>query len=345
MPTRVTIAQLAQELGAQLIPGEAADGATALSGVGPIAAAGPGLLTFVANEEFAAHLVTTAASAVVVRVASAVPLRAAQLVHANPYWVFAKAAQRLHPPATAKAGISPHAQVDPSATVDPSAEVHPFVTIGPRAKVGPRVILYPGVFIGAGAEVGADTVVRANAVIEYGVRVGARVLIHAAAVIGADGFGFAPGSDGLAKIPQIGAVAIGDDVEIGAVSSVDRGAMEDTVIGRGSKLDSHVHVGHGAVVGESCVLCGLSGLAGSARLGKGVMIGGHAAVDNRVEIADGVQVGALSGVTKDLPERGVYLGFPAIPAGEWRRQIARVRRLEALEARVKALEAALAAGV
>jgi UDP-3-O-[3-hydroxymyristoyl] glucosamine N-acyltransferase len=338
--SRLTVAELARRLGATLVAG-AGTGSQAVTGVAPIAQAKAGDLTFVASPDFARHVATTAATAVLLK--EAVPgLKAAQLVHRNPYFAFAKAAQLFHPPRHESPGHSPKAHVEPGAVVAPSATLYPFAYVGARARIGERAVLYPGVYVGADAVIGEGTVLRANVVVENGVTVGSRVLVHGGAVLGADGFGFAPGEGELAKIPQIGKVVIADDVEIGGLTTVDRGALEDTRVGRGTKLDSHVHIGHGAVLGERCMMCGQSGLAGSAKLGDGVIVGGGAAVDNRCELAPGVVVGAVSAVTKDLPDPGVYLGFPAMPAGEFRRMTARMRRLGELEDRVKALEAALA---
>ena len=337
------LSELARYLGAELIPPpSAADGWDLdVRGVEPIATARAGSVTFITSEDFAQFLGTTAASAVIV--AKPRPeVKGAQLVHKNPYWAFARTAQVFYPPKKEVAGLAPTAHIDPAAEVDATATVYPFAYVSAGAKLGPRVVLYPGVYVGEGAVIGADTVVKANVVIEAGVRVGKRVLIHAGTVLGADGFGFAPGADGHAKIPQIGGVVINDDVEIGALSTVDRGALEDTVVGRGTKMDDHTHLAHGTSTGEHCIMCAYAALAGSSHLGNWVVIGGHTGVTNKVRLADRVQVGACSGVTKDLDEEGVYIGFPAQPAGEWRRHIARARRFSALEDRIKALETTIA---
>jgi UDP-3-O-[3-hydroxymyristoyl] glucosamine N-acyltransferase len=237
------------------------------------------------------------------------------------------------------------AYVAPDAVVDPTATVLPFAAVMSGAKIGARSVLYPGVYVGRGASVGNDTELRAHVVVEAFVEVGDRVLVHGGTVLGADGFGFAPGPKGLEKIPQTGRVIIGHDVEVGALCTVDRGALEDTVVGSGTKLDSHVHVGHGVTIGQHSILCAFVGIAGSAHIGSGVVLGGHVGVSNKVRIADGIQVGAMAGVTKDLAEKGTYMGFPAGPAGEWRRQIAGARRMPEriaeLEKKIRELEKAL----
>jgi UDP-3-O-[3-hydroxymyristoyl] glucosamine N-acyltransferase len=219
--------------------------------------------------------------------------------------------------------------------------IYPYVYIGERTVVKEGSVLYPGVYIGDDCVIGKQTVLRANVVCEDHVTIGDQVLIHAGSVIGADGFGFAPGRGGIAKIPQVGGVRIGSQVEIGGLTTVDRGALEDTEIGNDTKLDSHVHVGHGAKIGDHSMLCAFSGIAGSARLGNWVVTGGHSAVNNRVELCDGGQVGAMSALTKSVHEKGAYIGFPAVPQHEWRRQMARQRRLGDLEDKVKALAARL----
>lgn len=334
------LAEIARQIGAEVyLPAGLSTDVLEL-GIGriaPIARATAGDLTFVTHAAFAAHMATTEATAIIVAERSPTCPKP-QLIHKNPYWAYAKTAQLLFKPEKHAPGVSPLAVVAPDASVDPTASLLPFAYVGPGAKVGARTVLYPGVYVGPRAVIGDDAELRAHVVVEAEVKVGSRVLIHAGTVLGADGFGFAPGPRGLEKIPQTGSVVIGDDVELGALCTVDRGALEDTVVGQGSKLDSHVHVGHGATVGQHTVLCAFVGVAGSAEIGSGCMLGGHVGVSNKVKIADGVQVGAMAGVTKDLTEKGTYMGFPAGPAAEWRRQIVVSRRLPELEKRVRDLE-------
>lgn len=335
------LGELAKRLGAELVGGSAD---TEIKMVAPIATARAGEVTFLVNAEYEKHLATTGASAVIVGKRLDSASRLAQLVHKNPYWAFAKTAQVFFPAKPERPGVSELASVDPSARIDASATVYPFAYVGARAKIGPRSVIYPGVYLGEDVEIGEDTVLRANVVVEPRIRIGNRVLIHGGSVLGGDGFGFAPGDDGLAKIPQVGGVVIADDVEIGGLCTVDRGALENTVVGYGTKLDSHVHIGHGATLGKHCMMCGQSGLAGSAKLGDKVVVGGNTGISNRVVIADGVQVGACSGVTKSIPDAGTtHIGFPAGPQKDWQRGIVYVRRIPDLEKRIKELEDRLSA--
>ena len=338
------LSELARAIGADVfIPGHVtpADADPIIARIAPIMGAQAGDITFLSNAAFVEHMMTTKATAIIV--AQRHPECAKlQLVHPNPYLAYAKTAQLFYKPETYPAGVSPEAHVAPEATVHPTATVLPYAYVAKGARIGARTVLHPGVYVGPHALVGDDVELRAHVVVEAHVKVGSRVLVHAGTVIGADGFGFAPSPTGLEKIPQSGSVVIGNDVEVGALCTIDRGALEDTVVGNGSKLDSHVHVGHGVTVGQHSVLCAFVGIAGSAEIGNGVVLGGHTGVSNKVKIADGVQVGAMSGVTKDLTEKGIYMGFPAGPAGEWRRQIAGARRQGDLEKRVRELEKKLA---
>ncbi len=335
------LSELALHVKAELYNGAGAD-KLEIKTVAPISTAGAGELTFLTNAEYEKHLTTTKASAVIV--GKRYPdLKLPQLVHKNPYWAFAKLAQLFFPAKAEKPGISPLASVDSTASVAATATIYPFAYVGPRVKIHRHVVIYPGVYLAEDVEIGDDTVLRANVVVESGIKIGARCLIHGGSVLGGDGFGFAPGEADLAKIPQVGSVVIADDVEIGGLCTVDRGALENTVVGKGTKLDSHVHIGHGASLGESCMMCGQSGLAGSAKLGNRVVVGGNTGISNRVVIADGVQVGACSGVTKSIPEAGTtHIGFPAGPQKEWQRQLVYLRRMPEIEARIKALEAKIA---
>ncbi len=311
--------------------------------VAPISGAKAGDLTFLVNAEYEKHLATTGATAVIVGKRYDAAAHLTQLVHKNPYYAFAKASQVFFPPKAETPGVSAKAHVEKSAEIAKSATVYPFAYVGAGVKIGERAVVYPGCYLGENVQIGDDSVLRANVVVEPGIRIGRRVLIHGGTVLGADGFGFAPGEKDLAKIPQIGAVEIQDDVEIGGLCTVDRGALENTVVGEGTKLDSHVHIGHGASLGKWCMICGQAGLAGSARLGNRVVVGGGSAISNRVVIADNVQVGACSGVTKSIPDAGTtHVGFPAGPQKEWQRSIVYVRRLPELEKKLKDLEAKLA---
>jgi UDP-3-O-[3-hydroxymyristoyl] glucosamine N-acyltransferase len=332
-----TLADIAAFIGAELVPSDRASGSTVIKGIAPIAAAKSSDVTFLADQAYAPHLATTAAAAVIVAT-RADDCRAAQLVHKNPYFAFAKTAQMFHGPAKGNGVISDKASVAKTAKLGQGVTIHPFAVVSDDAVIGDRAEIFPGAYVGRGAVIGPDTVLRANAVLEYGCKLGARVLVHAGAVIGADGFGFAPGDTEIAKIPQVGAVVVGDDVEIGPNTTIDRGAMHDTVIGNDTKLDSHVHVAHNVKIGAHTMMCGMSAIAGSATLGDWVIIGGNSCVDGRTDIGDRITLGGLSAFTRDIKEPGIYAGFPAEPIREWKKQIVHARNLPKLVERVKELE-------
>jgi UDP-3-O-[3-hydroxymyristoyl] glucosamine N-acyltransferase len=261
-----------------------------------------------------------------------------QLVHPEPYWAFAKTAQMFVQEDYGTPFISDQAYISEDAVLGENCVVHPRVHIMAGAKIGAGCVFFPGVYVGKDVEIGEGTVLRANVVIETHSVIGDRCLIHAGSVIGADGFGFAPGREGNAKIPQTAGVKIGNDVEMGANCTIDRGALEDTVIGDGSKFDSQVHVAHGCSVGAHSMICGQSAMGGSSKLGERCIIGGGSSVKDHVEHGDGVILGGHSASTKDIPKSGVYIGFPAQPQEEWRKVTAYIRSLPRLVERLKKLE-------
>jgi UDP-3-O-[3-hydroxymyristoyl] glucosamine N-acyltransferase len=229
--------------------------------------------------------------------------------------------------------VHPDADVAPDAAVGPQALVEAGVTIGSRASVG------PGCVVMRGASIGPDSRLVARVTLYPGVVLGSRCTVHAGAVIGADGFGFAPDRDGYVKVPQVGGVRIGDDVDIGANTTIDRGAIEDTVIEDGVKLDNLVQIGHNVHIGAHTVLAGCVGISGSTTIGKRCMIGGASGTVGHIELGDDVLVTGMTMVTRSLKEPGIYsAGWPAVPAAEWRKTVARVRRLPSLERRLAVLE-------
>jgi len=297
-----TLGELAVRFGLEL----AGDPATQVTGVATLASAGPGSLAFLANPRYRRLLPATRAAAVVLDADAAADCPVAALVTANPYAAFARIAQLLHPQP---------------------------VVIGPRALVG------PGSIVMRGAQIGADTRLIARVTVYPGVRIGLRGVLHAGAVLGADGFGFARDRDGYVKVPQLGGLRIGDDVEIGANTTVDRGAIEDTIIEDGVKLDNLVQVGHNVRIGAHTVVAGCVGISGSTVIGRRCMIGGAVGIVGHLEIGDDVVVTGYSMVTHSLQGPGVYSsGMPAVPADEWRKAVARLRRLEGTERRLAALE-------
>jgi UDP-3-O-[3-hydroxymyristoyl] glucosamine N-acyltransferase len=330
-----TLGELAVRFGLEL----AGDPALEVGSVATLQAAGPGSVAFLANPRYRRHLAATRATAVVLDAGSAAGCPVAALVGANPYAAFARIAQLLHPAPAVAGGIHPSAIVDPSATVAADAAVGPRAVVEAGATVGARALVGPGCVLMKDAHVGADTRLLAQVTLYPGTVIGERCLVHAGAVIGADGFGFAPDRDGYVKVPQVGGVRIGDDVEIGANTTIDRGTIEDTVIGDGVKLDNQVQVGHNVRIGAHTVVAGCAGISGSTVIGRRCMIGGAVGLAGHLELGDEVVVTGFSLVTRSLPGPGVYSsGMPAIPAGDWRHAVARLRRLPSLERRLAALE-------
>ena len=310
-----------------------------LSSVASLREAGPGALSFLANPRYRRFLGTTRASAVVLDAATVADCPTAALITSNPYAAFARIAQLLYPTAAVTPGIHPTASIDPAAEVAADACIAAQAVVEAGAVIGARVLVGPASIVMAGARVGADTRLTSRVTLYPGVVVGERCVLHGGAVIGADGFGFAPDRDGYVKVPQVGSVRIGDDVEIGANTTVDRGAMEDTVIGEGVKLDNLVQVGHNVRIGAHTVVAGCVGISGSTSIGKRCMIGGAVGIVGHLDIGDDVAVSGFSMVTRSLQGPGMYSsGMPAVPADDWRRTVARLRRLEQLERRVARLE-------
>ncbi len=330
-----TLGELAIRFGLEL----AGDPGTQVSGVATLAAAGPGTVAFLANPRYRRYLQATRASAVVLDAAAAADCPVAALIAANPYAAFARIAQVLHPEPAVEAGIHPSAVIAAGASVAPDAAVGAQAVIETGVVIGPRALVGPGCVVMRGARVGADTRLVARVTVYPGVQIGARGVLHAGAVLGADGFGFAPDRDGFVKVPQVGNLQVGDDVEIGANTTVDRGAIDDTVIEDGVKLDNLVQVGHNVRIGAHTVVAGCVGISGSAVIGRRCMIGGAVGIVGHLEIGDDVVVTGYSMVTHSLKGPGTYSsGMPAVPTAEWRKAVARLRRLAGMERRLAALE-------
>lgn len=310
-------------------------GALTFTGVAPLSLATPETLSFLTNEKYLDEATASRAGGVLCAAGMAASLegkfKGRVYVCAEPYVVFARVAQVFFKPVHPFSGQSAQASVDTSARVDPSATVFPFVFIGPGAVVGPRTVLYSGTFVGAASELGADCIVYPNAVVREGCRLGDRCIVNAGAVIGGDGFGFAPSGMENVKIPQVGGVRMGDDVEVGSNASIDRGAMADTEIGAQTKIDSLVQIGHNVVVGKACFLAGQTGIAGSSKIGNRVTLAGQVGVVGHIEIGDFVTVLAKSGVSKSLPEKGYYNGVPCKPNRDYLRELATLNRMLAKE--------------
>ncbi len=331
-----------QELASRFELDAIGDGATAIHGVCALSPGEPGKLAFVSDVRYRAAMATTLAAAVVVGKRDAPHLTTPGLLARDPYLAFARIARLFDPSRQFTPGI------------DPTAVIAADAVIGAGSRIEARVVIEAGAVIGAGSRIGCGSVVRAGAVlgegarleaaviIGEGVRIGARVLIQPGAVIGSRGFGNARGPDGRwEEVPQLGGVLIGDDVEIGANTTIDRGALGDTVIENGVKLDNQIQIAHNCHIGEHTAIAACTGIAGSTRIGKRCMIGGAAGIGGHLIICDDVMLHGLAMVTGHITEPGVYgSGLPLAPAGEWRKTVARVRRLDKLDARIKRLEAA-----
>ena len=315
------LAELAQRTGARL----EGDGEVLIHRVAPLQEAGAGDITFLTNPKLRAEVAATRASAIILAPLHADLSSAPRLIHDNPYACFARVAQILDPYAPQAAGV------------------HPTASVAPSARLGEGVSIGAQVAIGEDVEIGAGSVIHPNVTIYPRVRIGARVIIHAGAVIGADGFGFANESGRWVKIPQTGGVSIADDVEIGAGTTIDRGALADTVIEEGVKLDNQIQVGHNVRIGAHTAIAGCVGIAGSADIGRYCTIAGAAKILGHLKIADRVNISVDTLVTKSILEPGTYSGsFPNAPHREYLKTAALVRNLSRMEERIRALEKRLA---
>ena len=316
------LGQIVGALGGTL---ELADSDTEISRIAPLDSAGAGDLSFLSNPRYQQQLAASKAACVIVAPAmrDAAMQRGACIVAPDPYVYFARATQlwkRLHESA-------PLSGVHPSAVVDPQAQIDPTAYVGPLCVVE------------RGARIGAHSVLKSRVTVGENCIVGARCLLHAGVVLGSDGFGFAPERGTWVKIEQLGAVRIGDDVEIGANTCVDRGALDDTVIENGVKLDNLVQIGHNVHVGQHVAMAGCVGVAGSARIGAHCTVGGGAIVLGHLQLAENVHISAATVVTRSLNKPGVYTGmFPVDENNKWEKNAATLKQLHSLRERIKALE-------
>ena len=326
------------------------DGSRGIRQVATLARAGADEITFLANPRYRDQLGATGAGAVILNAAAAADCPTACIVTADPYGYYARVAQWLNPPEAVAPGIHPAATVE--STLPASVSVAAGAQIGTGVRIGERTRIGPGCVIGNGVEIGADGILHANVTVYANCVIGARAIIHSGAVIGADGFGFArekdaalgPGGGRWGKIPQIGRVLIGDDVEIGANTTIDRGALDDTVIEEGVKLDNQIQVAHNVRIGAHTALAGCVGIAGSAKIGRNCTIGGAAMILGHLEIADGVHVSTNTLVTKSITKAGAYTGWiPFQEHSDWAKNFARLRHLDAMNDKIRGLEARLSA--
>ncbi|MCC6134149.1 MAG: UDP-3-O-(3-hydroxymyristoyl)glucosamine N-acyltransferase [Candidatus Contendobacter sp.] len=316
------------------------DPATVITGVAPLPSAESGQLSFLTHPRYRPFLATTRAAAVILAPVDAVDCPAPALVAANPQVAYAQAAGLFEPVVEVRCGIHPTAWVSPAAQVAADAWIGPQSTVEAGAFIESGVIIGPNCVIGEQARLGAGTRLVAQVTICHRAQIGQRVLVHPGAVIGSDGFGLALDHDGRwVKIPQLGSVRIGDDVEIGANTSIDRGALEDTVIEDGVKLDNQIQVAHNVRIGAHSALAGCVGIAGSARIGRHCMLGGGVGISGHLDIADRVHITGMSLVAHSITQPGAYSsGLTVEPNRVWNKISARLRRLDELFRRLTALE-------
>lgn len=331
---RPTLAEVASLVGVTLPAG--ADPQMELSGVAPLESAAHGDLAYMDNPRYAAALDVTQASACFVskRFAARVPAGCVALVVPEPYRAFAKVLSAMYPTAVRPGsqfgadGISPGAYVHPQARLEAGVIVDPGASVGPGAEIGSGTVISSNAVVGPGVRIGRNSSIGPGVVLQHAL-VGNRVILHAGAKIGQDGFGFAMSAEGHLKVPQIGRVIIQDDVEIGANTTVDRGASRDTVIGEGTKIDNLVQIGHNVVIGRHCVIVSQVGIAGSATLEDFVVLGGQVGVVGHVRIGMGAQIAATSNVATDVPAGVKWGGSPAKPMRAWLREVMTLKSLAA----------------
>jgi UDP-3-O-[3-hydroxymyristoyl] glucosamine N-acyltransferase len=332
---QASLGELATRFGCELV----GDPATAVTHVATLANAGPQSLSFLANPAYRDELAKTRAAAVLVRPEDVDACPVAALVSRDPYLTYAQVAAVLHPPRSFPPGVHASAVVSPSAHIADSASVGPLVVICEHAAVGEGASIGPGAVVGPRCSVGRGTRIHANVTLAEDVRIGERCIVHPGAVIGCDGFGNARSDTGWLKVPQVGGVVIGDDVEIGANTTIDRGAIDDTVIGSGVRLDNLIQIAHNVRIGEHTAMAALSGVSGSTVIGKRCMFAGQSGIVGHISICDDVVIGGATMVSKDIREPGFYTAsFPAEKDRDWKRKVARFRRLDELVRRVARLE-------
>ena len=331
----LTLGELAERVGATL----QGDPAVPIDTVCTLQEGCTGGISFLANPQYRKYLATTRASAVIVAADAAAECPVAALISVNPYATYAKVATLLSDVGDTAPGVHVSAVVAEDCTIDPSASIGPLCVIEAGAVIGAGVVIGPGCVVARDVQIGAGTRLVASVTLCHGVQLGERCLIHPGAVVGSDGFGIAKEAGRWIKVPQLGSVRIGNDVEIGANTSIDRGALEDTVIADDVKLDNQIQVAHNVQIGAHTAIAGCVGISGSARIGEHCMLAGGVGVVGHLEIADHTVVTGMSMVTKTISEAGVYAsGLAAMPSDQWNKIVARLRRLDDMARRLQALE-------
>ena len=298
-----------------------------------------GQISFLTNLHYKSFLKTTSASAVILKADMLGDCHVNALVVDNPHVAYAKIAQLLYPPERPAVGIHPSAFIDPSAIIGEGVSIGPNVVVEANVRIGNDTTIAANSFVGNNSRIGNSVKVDVHVTVHNGSIIGDRCILFSGVVIGSDGFGHAYEKTGWVKIPQVGKVVIGDDVEVGANTTIDRGAIDDTVIGNGVKLDNLIQIGHNVRIGEHTVIAACCGIAGSAVIGKRCMIGGLSGVAGHLEVADDVMIAAMSMVTTSIQTAGTYSSaIPAEPNTVWRRYVARFKQLDSFAKRLKTLE-------
>lgn len=330
-----TLGELAQRVAVEL----RGDPGTVITHMATLQHADAGALAFLANPRYRRYLPGTGASAVILAPDFANDCPVAMLVTPKPYVVYAQLAAAFAIPADPSAGVDPSASVSPSARLGPGVHVGPLAVIGERVSLGEGTYVGPGCIIEPDCEVGPRGRLVANITLCSGTRIGSRVIVHPGVVIGADGFGIANDEGVWIKVPQLGGVVIGDDVEIGANTTIDRGALEDTVIEDGVKLDNQIQIGHNVRIGAHTAVAGCVGISGSAKIGRRCTIGGGTGINGHIEIGDDIHFTGMSRVMNSISQPGVYSsGSPLEPNLSWRKNSARMRQLDDMARRLRKLE-------
>jgi UDP-3-O-[3-hydroxymyristoyl] glucosamine N-acyltransferase len=331
----ISLGILAERFGCELI----GDPDVVIDDVGSLRSAGPRSLSFLTGSKFKEQLISTEAAAVVMRAADAEGAPAAVLISDNPYASFALMAAAIHPRPEYSPGIHASAVIDESAGIDPSAHIAANVVVGERSTIAANCYIGPGTVIGPDCNIGDDCRLIANVTLVRDVAIGERGVVHPGAVLGSDGFGNAMTPDGWVKVPQLGGVRIGTDVEIGANTAIDCGTLGDTLVGNGVRLDNFVHIGHNVKIGAHTALAGFTGIAGSTTVGERCLFAGQSGAVGHITICDGAIVNGRGMITKDVTEPGAYAsGFPSEKVKDWNRKVAQFRRLGKLADRVRKLE-------
>lgn len=332
----ISLSEIAKHIGAELI---ANDGQKLITGIAPLDQADTEQVSFLANPSYRSQLAATQAAAVIVHPDMKDDCSVDALIMNNPYMGFAKLSQLFDNFPTQKSGVHPTAVIAKTATLAANASIGANVVVGEYCQLEEGVRIGPNSVISDHCIVGKRTLLHANVVFYHDVVVGERCIFHSGCVLGADGFGFAPDAGKWVKIAQLGGVRIGDDVEVGANTTIDRGALGNTQIGNGVKLDDQIMIAHNVSIGNDCAIAATTGIAGSTTLGKNCTIAGGVGIAGHLNIADGVHVTGMTLVSKSIKEAGAYSsGTAMMPANEWRKSATRFRQLDDMARRLKQLE-------